>query len=816
MPIEHCVDQHWAPDSVYYMGSRWVRECGSVPRAIKAIFDVVTGKNPRSSTDGIDLPVGEGIAARKKKPMPVMSAQDIKTCQAVRAGQKAFFSNLMKDPPPAMVNIEDEEKKNIKLETELHQDWLSGLVGPVAVCKGTIFATINLNDRSSFCTVFRRPASMRSSEATKSAASAKLSAEEEKKARAEFMSMLSPSASSKRCVSLTTDSDLLPFPQWRSARVAVIDATIQVKLASSLDFVPWETLRKTPLLVEKKVHDFLQKENLSKLFSPLAPGLKFALKNHLQCHFSSELRLPRLSRDGKSREGGYISHDDVRCFEVLRLLSNSCPGLLELKPANAIVWSVLDKPLFWKTRDLIIEALALETTTNPAARVCNLVTEVPQRPLYWYQKKAVEECLEREGQGNLLLQTTGTGKTAVAMSIMANMRKTNPEYMIVCTPKTAVAAIVSEAERWLKPEVKRPQDGIRILLAVASIPGKFPDSLRKFVKLPKDGAEFVPLKGGVTIVRHDDVRKCTDVLLRFAGHSLLVIDEMHKALNDSQRTSCLQQVAAVARCFLLMTGTLVPDANSHHLRWWMQRLCPFAVSASNTWVAMNTAINKQVDDDADIWVRENFRNSPWISKKAETDYLNLLSDKRGGNNPSMSRSDLMRAFDLCVMNSELIMARLTAQSIAKTGRGVYMVTKNKEHGEAVKAEVERELAKFKIPPMVKGRGVRLLSGAGDTIDLSPSAVESGKTPKYCVLISTLLQSEGFNAHHLGSMATTIFHDSFPTRAQHQGRVKRAGRRHEKIPLLTVTTGMQEWWWDAQADDSARAAVLQTLGDVIVQ
>lgn len=797
MPIEHCVDQHWAPDIVYHMRSDWVKSVSSsrlsdkgskggkgsgFERVLSLVFGSVTGFNPRS-------------------------CQDITEQPEIRQAQARLMSVMTAEP-----STTDTASNDSEVTYQLHKGWLSGMLGPVSICKNKVFATLGINDPSNLSTasVFRKPASMRASSATKEAAEAKMSPQEEKDARADFKCKLETG------IMVLSDRDAIPMDEWRRTRVKLTSGGRLLLSLPSQEWQDWEDARNIKMHVSSETAARLDVKHLAHLLSTVDISVRHALKHHMRGVFGSVLAMPRLSRDGTCQHGGISGWADVAAFEFLRSLARMIPGMMVPKPVNGAAFDIVNRPLFWLLRDRLDEAFMHLSNQDESDIKCLLSKSGPGRALFDYQQDAIAECLERQGRGNILVQTTGTGKTAVAMGVMANMDKIKPKYMIVTTPSAAVPAIVAEAKRWLPSEGKTLA-GIRILLGSKSIPADFPAHLRSIVRLASDEKGFVPLAGGVTIVRHDCVRKCVKTLLGFSSESMLVIDEMHKALGESQRTNSLQQLAATCPALLMMTGTLVPDAKSANLRWWLQRISPFAVTPSNVWVAMTQAVNKQVNEGKGVWQHRYLRDVDWVHAADQERYLKLLSSKRGGSNPCMNMKDLMQAFDLCVSNSELVLARLVAKALAEPGqprRGAYMVAKNQEHARKLKSEVERQLVAQGVSSKIIGAGVRVLTGSGDSIDLSPSEVDAGRTPNFCVLISTLTQSEGFNAHHLDMMATTIFHDSFPVRAQHQGRVKRVGRRHHEIPLFLVTTGMQEWWFDAQADDSARAAVFATLGDVI--
>ena len=114
MPLEHCVDQHWAPDVVYFYDYALVRReatPGSAPFAglFRRLFTEVTGVNPRRGADCRDLESQAFVAATRAAQRLYLFARQAAPTPRANAGSLGSFRYT------------------------LDRSWVAGLLGPL-VC----------------------------------------------------------------------------------------------------------------------------------------------------------------------------------------------------------------------------------------------------------------------------------------------------------------------------------------------------------------------------------------------------------------------------------------------------------------------------------------------------------------------------------------------------------------------------------------------------------------------------------------------------------------------------------------------------------
>ena len=68
-----------------------------------------------------------------------------------------------------------------------------------------------------------------------------------------------------------------------------------------------------------------------------------------------------------------------------------------------------------------------------------------------------------------------------------------------------------------------------------------------------------PHKHRITLIEHDHLRRCAEDLSRLAPETVFIIDEVHKAMNNSQRTDCALLLSHICRQFVAFTGTPIVD-----------------------------------------------------------------------------------------------------------------------------------------------------------------------------------------------------------------------------------------------------------------
>lgn len=380
-------------------------------------------------------------------------------------------------------------------------------------------------------------------------------------------------------------------------------------------------------------------------------------------------------------------------------------------------------------------------------------------------------------------------------------------------PTSAIATIVKEAEAFGFGE------SIKVYVPLRQL--RKADKESEYRKYVQHGTT-PPRPFCLTIIEHDHVRRCQDVLTEIMHDSLLIIDEVHKALYETQRTAACLHLSHLAHEFVAMTGTPVVDANTYRLSWWLERVASFPVTPDNFWVAVGEMIAKKVNTG--VHVEYEDVEVKWTSKQEEDEYRSLIPVKMGGTNANPSTTQLRRALELDYAAVTREMARLTGSlampsipvindDISKTGkrktpdttksqletaskhrklsseikvandsperRGVFVVTRDEKHR-------QQFLGELRLP-----KEDVFNVGNGNSIFLTHESVHDANNPvrDYSVVTTTKNHSSGYSVQRLNVMITSVYPMNVATQQQLEGRINRIGQRAKTIRIITVHRGL---------------------------
>jgi superfamily II DNA or RNA helicase len=305
----------------------------------------------------------------------------------------------------------------------------------------------------------------------------------------------------------------------------------------------------------------------------------------------------------------------------------------------------------------------------------------------------------------------------------------------------------------------------------------------------------------VNLIEHDHLRLCEETLASIAPQSIFVIDEVHKALNETKRTSVALSLSHLAEEFIALTGTPIIDSNTYKLIWWLEQIVPFEVNERNFWVAANGMVAKKVNTGVLI-EREEITATMTIDEREQ--YHKLVPPGLGGKNSTFSQRELRTATDLCYDACTREMIQVTAKTV-KEGKGVMVVAHNAQH--------QSQLLKGLVKKGIKARDIFLLS-AGNSIFLTDETVEEGKEHDYKVVITTIRKSEGYTLTRLKALVTCVYPSNNATREQIEGRINRIGQKAKEVQFFTVHVGILSYIMKRHKDARNLSAILETLADEI--
>lgn len=258
---------------------------------------------------------------------------------------------------------------------------------------------------------------------------------------------------------------------------------------------------------------------------------------------------------------------------------------------------------------------------------------------------------------------------------------------------------------------------------------------------------------------------------------MFVVDEVHKTLNDTKRSSVALEIANLSKDFIALTGTPIIDSNTYKLISWLKLVVPYEVNENNFWVAANSMIAKKITTGVEVVDKEVLAD---MSDEQSERYYSLVPSALGGTNPNPVWAEWSEASDICYEAASVEMVRSVVEYI-KTGRGVMLVAKDKAHQQLL---YERVIA----TKVVKKKEIYLLEG-GASIFLTDEAVERGKVPDYKVVIVPLRKAEGYTLTRLSAMVTSVYPSNNACLTQLRGRINRIGQKEKTVLYKTVHCGI---------------------------
>lgn len=402
----------------------------------------------------------------------------------------------------------------------------------------------------------------------------------------------------------------------------------------------------------------------------------------------------------------------------------------------------------------------------------------------------------------LLGDFTVTHNTLIVFTYIRWLWKNNflPPYIIYSLPPSAIDTILREAEMM----------GLRCKLLVST--KTISARLKPYQDIIIKGC--IPQPYHVNLVLHDHLRNCETELSSYMPESIFVMDEVHKALNKTLRTSAALQFSRLSREMIALTGTPVIDTQTYKLNNWLEQIVPFEVNEKNFWTAANGMVAKRAATGIRIKVKE----IPGVlTFTEEKDYHSFVPPRLGGKNANFDLSDLNKAFKISLDASTRKMVELVEKLISK-GERVFILAYNYEH----QKKIHNLVKKFVSPKLI------FLIGKEGYIDLTDESVERGKVPDYKIVITTMTHVAGYNLSRLTTMVSSVYPSNEADREQAEGRVNRIGQKRGKTlteeeiekgvpprkPLIyhVVYSGIQLYMYENQKDARNLSEVFSSLAD----
>ena len=735
MPIYHATDQHWAPNIAYYFdeGVPTFGD-GSFGKFYKDIFYQVTGVNPRR-----DYTKDFGAFEREK------------FVEETRRAQLRILSVRQSE-----VRAREVLNKNYVMRERLNVGWLAGLVGVIEI--KSFFVTMSYEDPYNLAVV-KRP--------SREVKDGHISPEDYEMAIRE--------AKKKLAEGIKIKKNQLPSKDFEKASVRLEGGEYYIIKGGYR--VPWEEFRNIKVSVpfQGGLDDFW--DALSYEGTGLVPGAWEKLNLLLEgtdvgsikrvlmyvSSYDTEVELNHINIKGESLHLS-VNDMDLCAFQFMLKVSALFPGALSPKKYTPITFRVNTPLLLWRVRrQITLHAQRKEKVDVEGWKgEGNFVDSLKRKP-WEHQTSALEEMKSnflQGSRGNFIWIPVGMGKTAIALSFAAYLFRSGklPPYIIYSMPSSAIQSVINEIRAF----------GLKVNLHIPlkNIKGR---------KLPtgakiKQNSDFEPF--AVSVVEQDHLRLCRSRLVEIAGASVVIMDEVHKTLNETQRTSVALEICYLSYQFVAMTGTPVIDNKIYKLLAWLKQIVPFAIDEKNFWVAVNSMVSRKVNTGVLV---ERSEVLALFGDGEERAYQKLVGPAIGGFNKSSTHEDIRRAIEICYDASTRAMVE-KVRSLLKKKRGVMVVAKNREH----QLELEGMIGEFE-------KRVYLIEKGG-SIFLTDESVEKGGED-YRVVITTVRHSEGYTLTRLNSFVSGIYFSNGATREQLEGRINRIGQRAKQVDYFYVHCGI---------------------------
>lgn len=721
MPLSWCIDQHTFTEIAYYLP--YTGEDFSI--IFKGIWNKATGVNPRSSKY-------QDWTGQEQITLDIKAAQELVW--------------LAKTHTPDQRSIVEDTFYDFKFT--LHDSWLAGLIGPIEVKVGKIKALVVLrcDDITTFTAVRKPLVKKRASKKQKEEEEnvPPLSSEEIEEAMEKALILLRKGIDVKN-----VPSTLSNFQGIKVYLQGEEDMTYVLRLdKKNIDWNKAKVMRyKLPLhpsgecsikeallYVGEGIMEHAEEKFLS-LLQELKPVVLRRVLMYLE-GTRSVIALHKISRDGSSQELKVMPEDSL-VFVFLCQVCCLYPAALRKTVEG---FKVMNGPLLWSLREKLVsyarrEVEAKSPWTKPTKDT---------RSMWEHQQDILAQLKNRYRQnkhGSLIWSGTGTGKTMCVTNFIHWLirKKGMPPYCVWVLPPSAIKTIGGEMELGFLPY--------------------------QIIDMRAKGVNKKLKRGVVNIIRHDHMRLngMEEQLKEKASNMLFVIDEFHKAMNKTIRTSIAMEVVKLSAHFVGLSATLV-TGDPDDLIPWLEFVVEFEVTKNNYFVAMAALISKKIQLPIEI-IREAIE-VPMLNQE---EYYKVVPSNLGGTAKSLN---LKQALKYCYDSIIVELVDMTVKYV-REGEGVFIMAKDK----AQQVDIRDQL---------KTKGVKKIHLIDND---NPVNMRADDTSGIQVVITTKQHTEGYTLVKMRIYIASLVLCNQCTRDQVEGRLVRIGQQSPFVRFITLHCGI---------------------------
>lgn len=573
-----------------------------------------------------------------------------------------------------------------------------------------------------------------------------------------------------------------------------------LRLDGSTDWVPFETYSKWDEPLRKKVESAataVRIDDMEYALTQAYTGMasESAIHSFLRTFHTKVLQraLPYIrhhrpffcmnmvSRDGGTKQGSdTVSPLDGKVFELFVQLSQLAPYGLRPTPKRPFRFTV--------EKTMVLERLRLSMERTIAERMEAKTMAVQKHwgqlhdswTLLPFQRGIVDRMLADRDRGksrHFLNVQVGLGKTLMALQYIRERGFAGIDHIVFIAPSSAFGGVVREmVEMGFR---------VRICTGTKNIDAKeegaswheFKNIHRDLVSVHTLGdrqhGAFVPQPGTITMVKHLGLFKSVHSLLPVSSRTIVVCDEVHKLMRDSQKSAAARILCKNCAEMIALTGTPILEiGGAKHLISWLEQICDFHISLRNFVVATNSMISRK----ADLGIQE----------RQEDTLVPLSGEQLKEQNRLLKKSDLIGAVKLCYDIVTPVMLQQTQKWLA---HGVFLVAKDKAHQQFL-ARAAANIPGARV--VCFGSGFNLGGSAAVSrisLHLTEDAVRAGKEEDFNVVVVAMKDCEGYTVTRLGVRITSVYFSNQATREQIKGRLIRITQKRPVVHCITVMAGI---------------------------
>jgi hypothetical protein len=249
-----------------------------------------------------------------------------------------------------------------------------------------------------------------------------------------------------------------------------------------------------------------------------------------------------------------------------------------------------------------------------------------------------------------------------------------------------------------------------------------------------------------------------------ASEMFFIVDEFHKTMNKTIRTSITLEIVRLSAEFVAMSGTIISSDNPVDLIQWLSLIVEFEVNEHNYFTALSALISKKVQTN--IVVDRVLIDAPLIDEKH---YYTLVPKSLGGTSNNLN---FREALSECYKS---ITVRMIQEAITylRLGEKLFMVAKDANH-------------QIELQQLLLQQGVQniFLITSKTSIVLTPA-----DNSPITVVITTMRQVEGYTLTDRRIAIYCVCLSNQASRDQCDGRLNRIGQPSPAIRIITVHAGI---------------------------